>query len=200
MACAAAAVAAAAAVGIDLGTTNSAVAVLRKGETYPTIIRDSTGSFTIPSVVSYSLDGRCIVGQLAKQQAAANPLNTFYSVKRLIGRKFEEVQDLELVYGAAADEQGGVQLLCPARAAPLTPQEVTAAALHHSVDLIALHQHLQHSSRCYVLQLHGSHMLVIDSSASRLAFCVSAAQCTSKGTAHAPHQAHIHQTLHSIHN
>ncbi|WIA18474.1 hypothetical protein OEZ85_009930 [Tetradesmus obliquus] len=110
---------------------------VRIGETYPTIIRDSTGSFTIPSVVSYSLDGRCIVGQLAKQQAAANPLNTFYSVKRLIGRKFEEVQDLELVYGAAADEQGGVQLLCPARAAPLTPQEVSADVLRHLLQLAA---------------------------------------------------------------
>ena len=116
MACAAAAVAAAAAVGIDLGTTNSAVAILRKGETYPTIIRDSSGSFSIPSVVSYSPDGSCIVGQQAKQQAAANPLNTFYSVKRLIGRKLEEVKDLELVYGVAAvrDEAGTAAVEAPA--------------------------------------------------------------------------------------
>jgi molecular chaperone DnaK (HSP70) len=124
----AAAAAAAAAVGIDLGTTNSAVAILRKGEKHPTILRDSTGSFTIPSVVAYSSDGSSTVGHLAKQQAASNPLNTFYSVKRLIGRRVEDVQDLELVYNIAADAQDGVQLKCPARGASVNPQEVGAAA------------------------------------------------------------------------
>jgi L1 cell adhesion molecule like protein len=125
-------------VGIDLGTTNSAVAILRKGDTHPTVIRDHTGSFTIPSVVTYSSDGSSTVGHLAKQQAASNPLNTFYSVKRLIGRRLADVQDLELVYNIAADEQGGVQLVCPARDTLVTPQEVGAAAAtaiwHHTVQ------------------------------------------------------------------
>jgi molecular chaperone DnaK len=115
-------------VGIDLGTTNSAVAILRKGDNHPTIIKDSSGAFTIPSIVTYSSDGSSTVGHLAKQQAASNPLNTFYSVKRLIGRKIEDIQDLQLVYNIAADEQGGVQLKCPARGAPVSPQEVGAAA------------------------------------------------------------------------
>ncbi|KAF6262361.1 Hsp70 protein-domain-containing protein [Scenedesmus sp. NREL 46B-D3] len=136
LACAAAA-AAAAAVGIDLGTTNSAVAILRKGDTYPTIIKNDFGSFTVPSVVTYSSDGSSIVGQQAKQQSACNPLNTYYSVKRLIGRKLDEVQNLELVYGLAADKQGGVQLLCPARGAPVTPQEVSADVLRHLLQLAA---------------------------------------------------------------
>lgn len=112
------------AVGIDLGTTNSAVAVLRDGEAFPTIIKDDTGCFTVPSIVAYDAAGRPLVGQQAKQQAVSNPLNTYYSVKRLIGRQSNEVQGLGLVYGLRADDQGGVRLLCPATDSCLTPQQV----------------------------------------------------------------------------
>lgn len=114
-----------AAVGIDLGTTNSVVAILREGEPYPTVIRDASGAFTVPSVVSYANSKQVLVGQAAKQQLTVNPLNTFYSVKRLIGKGYNEVQDLGLVYNVTADNHGGVQLQCPSIRAVIRPQQVS---------------------------------------------------------------------------
>src|SRR5690606_41041018 len=75
-------------IGIDLGTTNSAVAVLEGGE--PTIIVNAEGDRTTPSVVAFRKDGERIVGKAAKNQAVTNPENTITSIKRFIGRKFEE--------------------------------------------------------------------------------------------------------------
>ena len=78
------------AVGIDLGTTNSAIAVMEGGK--PTVITNSEGGRTTPSVVSLTKKGERLVGQLAKRQAALNPENTVYSIKRFIGRKYSEVE------------------------------------------------------------------------------------------------------------
>lgn len=78
------------AVGIDLGTTNSAIAVMEGGK--PTVITSSEGGRTTPSVVSLTKKGERLVGQLAKRQAALNPENTVYSIKRFIGRKYSEVE------------------------------------------------------------------------------------------------------------
>jgi len=78
------------AVGIDLGTTNSAIAVMEGGK--PTVITNSEGGRTTPSVVSLTKKGERLVGQLAKRQAALNPENTIYSIKRFIGRKYNEVE------------------------------------------------------------------------------------------------------------
>lgn len=78
------------AVGIDLGTTNSAIAVMEGGK--PTVITNSEGGRTTPSVVSLTKKGERLVGQLAKRQAALNPENTVYSIKRFIGRKYNEVE------------------------------------------------------------------------------------------------------------
>jgi len=78
------------AVGIDLGTTNSAIAVMEGGK--PTVITNSEGGRTTPSVVSLTKKGERLVGQLAKRQAALNPENTIYSIKRFIGRKYTEVE------------------------------------------------------------------------------------------------------------
>jgi molecular chaperone DnaK len=79
------------AVGIDLGTTNSAVAVMEGGN--PTVIVNSEGSRLTPSVVAFTKTGERLVGQLARRQAVLNPENTIYSAKRFIGRRYEEVQD-----------------------------------------------------------------------------------------------------------
>jgi len=76
-------------VGIDLGTTNSVVAVMEGGK--PIVIANSEGSRTTPSVVSFTKDGERLVGQMARRQAVLNPDNTFYSVKRFIGRKHSEL-------------------------------------------------------------------------------------------------------------
>lgn len=78
------------AVGIDLGTTNSCIAVMEGGK--PTVITNSEGGRTTPSVVSLTKKGERLVGQLAKRQAALNPENTIYSIKRFIGRKYSEVE------------------------------------------------------------------------------------------------------------
>src|SRR5690349_14067758 len=77
-------------IGIDLGTTNSCVAVMEGGQ--PKVIENSEGSRTTPSVVAYQEDGEILVGAPAKRQAVTNSRNTIYAVKRLIGRKFDEAE------------------------------------------------------------------------------------------------------------
>ena len=78
-------------IGIDLGTTNSVVAVMEGGE--PTVITNSEGGRTTPSVVAFAKDGNRLVGQVAKRQAVTNPENTVYSIKRFMGRRFNEVSE-----------------------------------------------------------------------------------------------------------
>src|SRR5213075_1348446 len=77
--------------GIDLGTTNSCMAVMEGGE--PVVLENSEGKRTTPSVVAFTKSGERLVGEAAKRQAVTNPRNTVYSVKRFMGRKFEEVQE-----------------------------------------------------------------------------------------------------------
>src|SRR5215470_11200885 len=79
-------------VGIDLGTTNSCVAVLERDE--PVVIANSEGSRTTPSIVAFNAEGEKLVGQIAKRQAVTNPHHTVYAVKRLIGRRFEGDPDV----------------------------------------------------------------------------------------------------------
>ena len=75
-------------IGIDLGTTNSVVAVMEGGE--PTVIPSAEGGRTVPSVVAFTKGGERLVGQLAKRQAVTNPGNTVYSIKRFMGRRFDD--------------------------------------------------------------------------------------------------------------
>ena len=76
------------AVGIDLGTTNSCVSVLEGGE--PTVVANAEGSRTTPSIVAFARNGEVLVGEVAKRQAVTNPTNTFFAIKRLIGRSFDD--------------------------------------------------------------------------------------------------------------
>src|SRR5438876_9289080 len=78
-------------IGIDLGTTNSVVAVMEGGQ--PTVIPNQEGNRTTPSVVAFTKSGERLVGQVAKRQAITNPENTIFSIKRFMGRKFEEVSE-----------------------------------------------------------------------------------------------------------
>lgn len=78
-------------IGIDLGTTNSVVAIMEGGE--PKIIINEEGSRLTPSVVAFTKDGEILVGQTAKRQAITNPENTVFSIKRFVGRRFNEVQE-----------------------------------------------------------------------------------------------------------
>jgi len=77
-------------IGIDLGTTNSCVAVMEGGE--PVVIQNSEGGRTTPSVIAFTKDGERLVGQIAKRQAVTNPKNTVYSIKRFMGRRYNEVE------------------------------------------------------------------------------------------------------------
>ena len=76
-------------IGIDLGTTNSCVAVMQGSQ--PTVIENSEGNRTTPSVVGFTKTGDRLVGQAAKRQAITNPKNTIFSIKRVMGRRFDEV-------------------------------------------------------------------------------------------------------------
>ena len=75
-------------IGIDLGTTNSCVAVLDGGKAR--VIENAEGDRTTPSIIAYTQDGETLVGQSAKRQAVTNPTNTLFAIKRLIGRRFED--------------------------------------------------------------------------------------------------------------
>ncbi|MBF9173996.1 molecular chaperone DnaK [Xanthomonas campestris pv. campestris] len=117
-------------IGIDLGTTNSCVAIMDGGKAR--VIENSEGDRTTPSIVAYTKDGEVLVGASAKRQAVTNPKNTFYAVKRLIGRKFTdgEVQkDISHVpYGILAHDNGDawVQTSDSKR---MAPQEISARVL-----------------------------------------------------------------------
>ena len=78
-------------IGIDLGTTNSVVAVVEGGN--PTVIANQEGSRLTPSVAGFTKDGEILVGQVAKRQAITNPENTVFSIKRFMGRKYDEVSE-----------------------------------------------------------------------------------------------------------
>ncbi|MBD2577758.1 molecular chaperone DnaK [Oscillatoria sp. FACHB-1406] len=121
-------------VGIDLGTTNSCVAVVEGGK--PTVIANAEGFRTTPSVVAYAKNGDRLVGQIAKRQAVMNPGNTFYSVKRFIGRRFEEVTNeaTEVAYKILRDSSGNVKLDCPAAGKQFAPEEISAQVLRKLVD------------------------------------------------------------------
>ncbi|KAJ4717497.1 70 kDa heat shock protein [Melia azedarach] len=113
-------------VGIDLGTTNSAVAAMEGGK--PTIVTNAEGQRTTPSVVAYTKNGDRLVGQIAKRQAVVNPENTFFSVKRFIGRKMTEVDEesKQVSYKVVRDENGNVKLECPAIGKQFAAEEISA--------------------------------------------------------------------------
>nr|WGH13703.1 Hsp70-type chaperone [Lophurella pseudocorticata] len=121
-------------IGIDLGTTNSVVAVMEGGK--PTVISNKEGLRTTPSVVAYTKKQDKLVGNIAKRQAVMNPENTFYSVKRFIGRKYEEVfKDMrQLSYTVNTDNQVNVKLNCPALNKSFAPEEISAQVLRKLVE------------------------------------------------------------------
>ena len=120
-------------VGIDLGTTNSCVAVMEGGK--PTVIANAEGGRTTPSVVAFAKNGDQLVGQIAKRQAVMNPENTFYSVKRFIGRRVDEVthETTEVSY-KVLNVSGNVKLDCPARGKQFAPEEISAQVLRKLVE------------------------------------------------------------------
>src|SRR5436305_331465 len=119
-------------IGIDLGTTNSVVAVMEGGE--PTVIANPEGTRTTPSVVAFTKTGERLVGQVAKRQAITNPENTVYSIKRFMGRRFDEVQnEIKTVpYKVVAATNGDVRVV--AQGKEYSPPEISSMILQKMKD------------------------------------------------------------------
>src|ERR671921_2656412 len=114
-------------IGIDLGTTNSCFAVFEGGE--PTVLENSEGGRTTPSVVAFAEGGDRLVGTVAKRQAVMNPENTIFSIKRFMGRKESEVKEEETIvpYQVVAGPNGDVRV--EARGKQYSPPEISAMIL-----------------------------------------------------------------------
>ncbi|HUJ72520.1 MAG TPA: Hsp70 family protein, partial [Verrucomicrobiae bacterium] len=117
--------------GIDLGTTNSCMAVMEGGE--PVVIPNAEGGRTTPSIVAFTKSGERLVGQAAKRQGVVNPKNTVYSIKRFMGRKYEEVEPerkrvpYEVVRASNGD--AAVKLVVNGEEKTFTPPEISAMIL-----------------------------------------------------------------------
>ena len=114
-------------IGIDLGTTNSCVAVMEGGE--PTVIQNSEGQRTTPSIVGFTAKGERLVGQPAKNQIVTNPENTIYSIKRFMGRRFGEVPDEISMVPYQIKEGSSNEVRVTAHDKDYSPQEISAAVL-----------------------------------------------------------------------
>merc|ERR1712045_984628 len=121
-------------VGIDLGTTNSVVAAIEGGQ--PSVITNAEGLRTTPSIVAYTKKQELLVGQIAKCQAVINPENTFFSVKRFIGSKENELsQDArQLPYNVIKDSNGNIKINCSSLKKDFSPEEVSAQVLRKLID------------------------------------------------------------------
>src|SRR5215831_12776964 len=114
-------------IGIDLGTTNSCVAVMEGGQ--PTVIANQEGNRTTPSVVAFTKGGERLVGQVAKRQAITNPENTIFSIKRFMGRRFDEVsEEMKMVpYKVVRGENGDARVDINGK--KYSPPEISAMIL-----------------------------------------------------------------------
>ncbi|HTT24669.1 MAG TPA: molecular chaperone DnaK [Candidatus Sulfotelmatobacter sp.] len=113
-------------IGIDLGTTNSVVAVMEGGE--PKVLPNEEGSRTTPSVVAFTKTGEVLVGQVAKRQAITNPENTIFSIKRFMGRRYEEVEEEMKIVPYKVDREGD-HVVIMAQGKKYTPQQISAFIL-----------------------------------------------------------------------
>jgi molecular chaperone DnaK len=121
-------------VGIDLGTTNSVVAAIEGGQ--PSVIPNVEGLRTTPSIVAYTKKQELLVGQIAKRQAVINPENTFFSVKRFIGSKENEIsQDAkQLPYKVLKDSNGNIKIKCSSLDKDFSPEEISAQVLRKLIN------------------------------------------------------------------
>jgi molecular chaperone DnaK len=121
-------------VGIDLGTTNSVVAAIEGGQ--PSVIINSEGLRTTPSIVAYTKKQELLVGQIAKRQAVINPENTFFSVKRFIGSKEAEISkdSKKLPYKVDKDQNDNLKIKCPALNKDFSPEEISAQVLRKLIN------------------------------------------------------------------
>ena len=121
-------------VGIDLGTTNSVVAAIEGGQ--PTVITNAEGFRTTPSIVAYTNKQELLVGQLAKRQSVVNAENTFFSVKRFIGCKADEISEesKELPYKVSKDNNGNLKIKCSSLNKDFSPEEISAQVIRKLIN------------------------------------------------------------------
>jgi len=121
-------------VGIDLGTTNSVVAAIEGGQ--PTVITNAEGFRTTPSIVAYTKKQELLVGQLAKRQSVVNAENTFFSVKRFIGCKADEISEesKELPYKVIKDNNGNIKIKCSSLNKDFSPEEISAQVIRKLIN------------------------------------------------------------------
>jgi len=121
-------------VGIDLGTTNSVVAAIEGGQ--PTVITNAEGFRTTPSIVAYTKKQELLVGQLAKRQSVVNAENTFFSVKRFIGCKADEISEesKELPYKVSKDNNGNLKIKCSSLNKDFSPEEISAQVIRKLIN------------------------------------------------------------------
>lgn len=121
-------------VGIDLGTTNSVVAAIEGGQS--NVILNSEGLRTTPSIVAYTKKQELLVGQIAKRQAVINPENTFFSVKRFIGSKDNDIslESKQLPYKVTKDSNDNIKINCPALGKEFSPEEISAQVLRKLIN------------------------------------------------------------------
>jgi len=126
-------------VGIDLGTTNSVVAAIEGGQ--PTVIPNAEGLRTTPSIVAYTKKQELLVGQIAKRQAVINPENTFFSVKRFIGSKENEIsdEDKQVPYKVIKDQNGNIKIKCSSLNKDFSPEEISAQVLRKLIKDASLY-------------------------------------------------------------
>ncbi len=121
-------------VGIDLGTTNSVVAVLEAGR--PVVISNAEGARTTPSVVGFTKESELLVGQLARRQLVLNPKNTFSNLKRFVGRAWDELEEnsLSVPYNVRANDQGNVRITSPVTKREYAPEELIGNIIRKLID------------------------------------------------------------------
>ncbi len=121
-------------VGIDLGTTNSVVGVIEAGR--PLVIANAEGNRTTPSVVGYTKDSELLVGQLARRQLVLSPRNTFFNLKRFVGRDWDELEEntLSVPYTVRSNDQGNIRITCPSNEREYAPEELVSSIIRKLVD------------------------------------------------------------------
>ena len=121
-------------VGIDLGTTNSVVAVLEAGR--PVVIASAEGARTTPSVVGFTKESELLVGQLARRQLVLNPKNTFSNLKRFVGRSWDELEEtsLSVPYSVRSNDQGNVRITSPITKREYAPEELIGNIIKKLID------------------------------------------------------------------
>ena len=125
--------------GVDLGTTNSVVAIMEGGQ--PTVVSNTEGLRTTPSIVAYTKNKDLLVGQIAKRQAVINPGNTFSSIKRFMGSKFSELteESKEVSYKVVGDNKDNVKIICSNMDKQFSPEEISSQILRKLSNDVSLY-------------------------------------------------------------